>query len=89
MLSARSSLISTNWPDLTLSTSFCGNGSDAGERIRPELCGGCEPLASCVAGVGGNRALGAEERGGAWVPARSATEVSRLGGGRAPSCAAK
>ena len=37
MLSERSSLMSTYWPDCTLSTSLRGNGSDAGDKIRPEL----------------------------------------------------
>ena len=44
MLSASSSLISTNWPDFTLSTSLRGKGSAAGERTTPALelvCGSC------------------------------------------------
>ena len=44
ILSASSSLISTNWPDFTLSTSLWGKGSAAGERMKPALgiaCGSC------------------------------------------------
>ena len=45
MLSVIKSLISINWPDLTLSTNFCGNGSEEGEREKPAsgaAPGGCE-----------------------------------------------
>ena len=38
ILSDRSSRILTNWPDLTLSTSFRGNGSAAGEKMSPVYC---------------------------------------------------
>ena len=40
MLSAKSSLISMNWPKLTLSTNLRGNGSAAGDRIRPAVAAG-------------------------------------------------
>ena len=45
MLSVIESLISIHWPDLTLSTNFCGNGSEEGERDKPAsgaVPGGCE-----------------------------------------------
>ena len=45
MLSVIKSLISINWPDLTLSTNFCGNGYEEGEREKPAsgaVPGGCE-----------------------------------------------
>ena len=44
ILSANSSLILTNWPDLTLSTSLRGKGSSASERTKEALgfaCGSC------------------------------------------------
>ena len=45
MLSVIESLISIHWPDLTLWTNFCGNGSEEGERDKPAsgaVPGGCE-----------------------------------------------
>ena len=75
MLSERCSLLSTNWPDLILLTSFCGNGSDAGERIRPVAWGDCELLNVHVVEL-----LGIGQDGATWFPSRSATEVSRYAG---------
>ena len=56
MLSVRSSRISTNWPDVILSTSLRGNGSDAGDRLKAAEVAGSGTALGWVSG---------------WVPARS------------------
>jgi len=35
-LSVSKSLISTNWPERTLSTTFYGNGAVAGDKLKPD-----------------------------------------------------
>ena len=46
MLSVSRSRMSTYWPDLILSTSFCGKGSEAGDRANPVAASGtCGQLA--------------------------------------------
>ena len=92
MLSAKSSLISTNWPDLTLSTSLRGNGSAAGDSTRPELRAGCD---SCDNVGGGSIEVlfptipdwcwASVVKGVvAWLPVARDTDVRRCGGGRVP-----
>jgi hypothetical protein len=95
MLSAKSSLISMNWPELTLSISLWGNGSAAGDSTRSAVaagwgsCGrrelaeeGCvEVLAPDAVDCCREEVLiGAP----AWAAAVSDTEVRRCGGGRVP-----
>ena len=41
--------MSTNWPDLTLSTILRGKGSAAGDSIRPD----CVTVVDWVSGAGG------------------------------------
>ena len=74
MLSANNSLISTNWPDLILSTIFCGKGSAASDSTSPvgapgprvgvadqvTEVGGPIPRGCCV--VGGNPVDGSTGR---------------------------
>lgn len=86
MLSARSSLISMNWPELTLSTSLRGNGWAADDRVRPAVAAGwgSRVLAGkvlvrvLVPDCCWEVVIGAP----VWVAAVSDTEVRRCGGGR-------
>ena len=94
MLSASSSLISTNCPDLTLSTSFRGKGSAAGDSTRLDVGGS---MCGALAGDGlvvvfdtatadcwlANVVVGAAS----WPSVVRGTEVRRCGGGRVPRAA--
>ena len=101
MLSASSSFISTNWPELTLSTSFLGKGSAAGDRMSAVVSAGCcgAPAGLVTAGgiavtcmdtvVGTARCCGSSAVAGVvlWPLVASGTEVSSCGGGRVPRTA--
>ena len=62
MLSASRSLISTNWPAWTLFTSVCGNGSQAGERIKPGLDEEARSVINMLVYCTGREALDANGR---------------------------
>jgi len=91
-MSAKSSLILTNWPDLTLSTSLRGNVSAAGDSTRSELRAGCDGCDN----VGGWSVevlfltipdwcwASAVKGVVAWLPAARDTELRRCGWGRVP-----
>ena len=50
MLSVSKSHISTNWPERTLSTNFCGKGAVAGDRLNPGI-------GRCILGDSGKAGL--------------------------------
>jgi len=95
MLSASSSHISTNWPEVTFSTNFGGNGSPVSESVSPLPGGwmddevsvdpdaGSSGVALVTAGGGGGVQVVRPDVGG--VTPVSGTEPNRCGGGRVPS----
>ena len=97
MLSASSSLISMNCPDLALSTSLRGKGSAAGDSMSPAVGVGGRSTVFARCGWVGVVAVvlvdwscaGVVVGVAAWPPAESDTEVRRCGGGREPRAAGK
>ena len=87
-MSAKSSLISMNWPELTLSTSLRGNGWAADDRVRPAVAAGWG--SRVLAGKVLVRVLVPDccwevvISAPVWVAAVSDTAVRRCGGGRVP-----
>ena len=94
-MSTSSSRISTNWPEVTFSTNFGGNGLAVSKRVSP-LPGGWmddEVLVDPGAGGSGVALVTAGGSGGVQVVRPdvggvtpvSGTEPNRCGGGRVPS----
>ena len=89
ILSVSSSRISTNCPDLILSTSFLGKGSDAGDRLNParDVLGSrtCEVVVAATAGVVNGEAIDQVSDAPPWAALGiSATEATAAAGGRLP-----
>ena len=93
ILSASSSLNSTNWPVLTLSTTFRGNSSAAGNITRAEVAAGGGICGRGELVVDGFVVPALATTNWCWLKVVvdaatwalvSDTEVKRLGGGRVP-----